>query len=165
MAHIAPHVTDMGISKTIAATVISAVGGASILGRVGMGGVSDRLGNKSTFIIAVSLLVMALVLLQFAREAWMFYLFAILDGVAHGAFFTLLSPLLAGLFGLRSLGTTLGVIIFIGTIGGAIGPVLAGRIFDITNSYHLAFLICLAFSVIAVILVLFLRPTSSKTLR
>jgi len=165
MAHIVPHVTDLGISATVAASILSTVGGASILGRIGMGGVSDRLGNKSTLIIALSLLVAALVLLQFAREAWMFYLFAILDGIAHGTFFTLISPLLAELFGLRSLGAALGVVIFGGTIGGAIGPVLAGHLFDITSSYQLAFLICLAFSVTAVILILFLSPTRNEALK
>ena len=165
MVHIVPHVTDLGISAIVAASILSTVGGASILGRIGMGGVSDRLGNKSTLIIALSLLVAALVLLQFAREAWMFYLFAILDGIAHGTFFTLISPLLAELFGLRSLGAALGVVIFGGTIGGAIGPVLAGHLFDITSSYQLAFLICLAFSVTAVILILFLSPTRNEALK
>ena len=165
LAHIVPHVTDLGISATVAASVLSVVGGASILGRIGMGGVSDRLGNKSTFIIAVSFLATALVLLQFAREAWMFYLFATLYGIAHGTFFTLISPMLAELFGLRSLGAALGVIIFGGTIGGAIGPVLAGHVFDITSSYQLAFLICLTFSVIAVVLILFLRPTGNETFK
>jgi len=95
----------------------------------------------------------------------MFYLFAILDGIAHGTFFTLISPLLAELFGLRSLGAALGVVIFVGTIGGAIGPVLAGHLFDITSSYQLAFLICLAFSVTAVILILFLSPTRNEALK
>lgn len=165
LAHIVPHVTDLGISATVAASVLSVVGGASILGRIGMGGVSDRLGNKSTLIIAVSFLVTALALLQFAREAWMFYLFATLYGIAHGTFFTLISPMLAELFGLRSLGAALGVVIFVGTIGGAIGPVLAGHLFDITSSYQLAFLICLAFSVTAVILILFLSSTRNEALK
>ena len=95
----------------------------------------------------------------------MFYLFATLYGIAHGTFFTLISPMLAELFGLRSLGAALGVVIFGGTIGGAIGPVLAGHVFDITSSYQLAFLICLTFSVIAVVLILFLRPTGNETFK
>ncbi|MBA7688585.1 L-lactate transporter [subsurface metagenome] len=165
MLHIPPHIIGLGISATVAAAILGTIGGVSILGRIGMGSVSDRLGNKATFIIALSFLVIALAWVQFAREAWMFYLFATLYGIAHGAFFTLISPTLAELFGLRSLGTIFGVVSFAGTVGGALGPVLSGRIFDITSDYQPAFLICLALSVVAVILMFFLKPTSNETLR
>jgi len=165
MIHIAPHVIELGISATIAATILSTIGGASILGRIGMGGVSDKLGYKATFIMALSFLAAALVWVQFARETWMFYLFATLYGIAHGAFFTLISPLLAELFGLHSLGTILGVVSFTGTVGGSLGPVLSGRIFDIASSYQPAFLVCLALSVVAIILMFFLRPISNEALR
>ena len=165
LAHIAAHVTDLEISTTTAATVLSMVGGASILGRLGMGGISDRLGNKPTFFIAFALSIMAFTLILFAREAWMFYLFAILEGIAHGTFYTLISPLLAQLFGLGSLGAILGVVIFVGTIGGAIGPVLAGRIFDITGSYQLFFMLCLVLSIAAIVLMFFLRQPDKEALR
>ncbi|MFC1951726.1 MFS transporter [Chloroflexota bacterium] len=165
LVHIAPHAIELGISATIAATTVSTIGGASILGRIGMGSISDRLGCKSTFIVAISLLIVSLVLLQFAKEAWLFYIFATLYGIAHGAIFTLISPMLAELFGLRSLGAILGVVFFIGTTGGALGPVLSGRIFDVTGSYQLSFLICLALSIIAIVLISFLRPISNETLR
>lgn len=95
----------------------------------------------------------------------MFYLFAILEGIAHGTFYTLISPLLAQLFGLGSLGAILGVVIFVGTIGGAIGPVLAGRIFDITGSYQLFFMLCVALNIAAIVLMFFLRQPDKEALR
>jgi MFS family permease len=162
MLHIAPHVIEQGISTTVAATILGAIGGASILGRIGMGGVSDKLGRKATFIMAISVLSAALIWVQFAREAWMFYLFAALYGIAHGASFTLATPMLAELFGVGSLGAIFGAVMFVGTIGGAIGPVISGRIFDITGSYQLGFLLSFALSIIAAVLMLFLRPTSNK---
>ena len=69
------------------------------------------------------------------------------------------SPLLAELFGLSSHGVIIGVIFFAASIGGAIGPILVGHIFDITGSYQLAFLICGAVAIMAVILMSLLRPT------
>ncbi len=92
----------------------------------------------------------------------MFYLFAALYGTAHGASFALLSPMVAGLFGLQSLGTILGVVLFMGTPGGIISPILAGWIFDIIGNYQLAFWICFAFSVVGLIMISLLRPTSSR---
>jgi MFS family permease len=159
LGHVAAHATDVGISTTTATTVLSMIGGASVIGRVGMGGISDRLGNKKTLFITLLMLVAALVLIMFAREAWMFYLFALLQGISHGAAYTLISPLLAELFGLGSLGEILGVVVFIGTIGGAIGPILAGRTFDVTNGYQPFFLLCLGLSIAAIILLSFLKQT------
>jgi MFS family permease len=72
---------------------------------------------------------------------WMFYLFAIAFGFSYGGLGAIPAPLMAGLFGLRSLGTLLGIAGFTIQIGGAIGSVLAGAIFDITGSYYIAFLI------------------------
>lgn len=165
MLHIAPHIISLGISSTVAATILGTIGGVSIFGRIGMGGVSDRLGNKKTFIMALSFLTAALILVQFAREVWMFYLFAALYGIAHGALFTVVSPMLAELFGLKSLGATFGAIIFVSTIGGAIGPVLSGRMFDLTGSYRPGFLISLVLSIIAITLMFFLKPPGNQALR
>ena len=160
--HIVPHITDIGISATIAATIMSVIGGFSILGRLGLSNLSDSLGTKSAYMIAFSLLAISLFWLQFAREAWMFYLFAVFYGIAHGASFALLSLIVAELFGLQSLGTTLGLILFVGTFGGLISPVLAGRIFDIMGNYQLAFWISFALSVAGLILISLLRPTGSR---
>ncbi len=55
-----------------------------------------------------------------------------------------------------------GVILFVGTFGSLISPMLAGRIFDIMGNYQLAFWINFAFSVVGLILISLLRPTSSR---
>jgi MFS family permease len=161
LVHTANNITDQGISATVAATVIGAIGGFSIAGRLGLGIVSDRVGAKSAFLISLFLFSIAFIWVQFAREAWMFYLFALLYGVAHGGFFTVLPLLLAELFGLHALGAIIGAVIFIGTIGGAIGPVLAGRLFDISGNYHTIFWVCLVMSVVTTVLMYSLKPASS----
>ncbi len=160
--HIVPHVTDLGISATIAATVVSVIGGFSILGRLGLSSLSDILGPRISYMLAFSLLASSLILVQFAREAWMFYLFAALYGTAHGAAFALLAPMIARLFGLAALGTILGMILFTGTLGSFISPMLAGRIFDIMGNYQLAFRIAFAFSGMGLILISLLRPIDTK---
>ncbi len=160
LVHMVPHITDLGISATIAATVISVVGGSSILSRLAIGNINDRIGTKSAFTIALAFLAVSMIWVLFAREVWTFYLFAVFYGIAHGAFWTLLSPMLAGLFGLGSIGVIIGVVIFVGTISSTISPFLAGLIFDITGSYQLAFIIALIFSIIALLLITLLKPTS-----
>ena len=50
-------------------------------------------------------------------------------------------------------------IIFFGTLGGTIGPVIAGTIFDQTKSYSMAFLLLTGMAVLGLILTSQLRPT------
>ena len=68
------------------------------------------------------------------------------------------SPLVARLFGLRSHGLIYGVIHIGFTVGAAIGPFLTAYIYDLTNSYQVAFLTCAAIGVVGIILAIVLRP-------
>ncbi len=163
IVHIDPHALDMGVSSTSAAGVLSTIGGASIVSRFVMGSASDRVGNRSAIAICCIILVVALFWLQWAKELWMLYLFSLVYGFAHGGFFAVFSPLVAELFGLKSHGTIYGMVYFGGTVGGSIGPLLAGRIFDVTGNYQLAFLICLAVGVMALILSLLLKARTARS--
>jgi MFS family permease len=125
---------------------------------VGGGDIKRVIVGNICFVI----IVVALSWLQWANELWMLFLFTFIYGFAHGGFFAVISPLIAELFGLSSNGAIFGIIIFSGTMGGAIGPFLAGRIFDVNGGYQLAFLICAVVSVAAVILAVLLRPTTAR---
>jgi MFS family permease len=92
----------------------------------------------------------------------MFYVFAVVFGLANGGFITLLPLITAELFGLASLGVILGGLTFVGLIGEAVGAPLSGTIFDITGSYGLAFIITIAFCAVAVILSLVLLRYKGK---
>jgi len=162
MVHIVLHAIGLGISATSAATVLSIMGMLSIGGRVMLGGAGDRIGYKQALIIGFGLMSVAFFELIIAKELWMLYLFTAIFGFGFGGSDTLFTPMTAKLFGLVSLGVISGALVFGFTIGGAIGPVLAGYIFDVTGSYQLAFLICIAVSIIGIILVLLLKPISSE---
>jgi MFS family permease len=159
MAHIVPHATDLGISFTTAANILAAIGGLSIAGRIVLGSAADRFGNKWVFIIGFILMAVTLFWLVPAKELWALYLFAVVFGFAFGGCVTSESPLVAGLFGLSSHGLILGVINLLGfTFGAAVGPLIAGYIFDMNNSYQLAFIICAATGVVGLILTVLLTP-------
>lgn len=159
MVHIVPHATDLGISVMIAANILAIIGGLNIVGRIGIGSVSDRAGRKSSLIIGFVLFLVALLWLQLARELWMLYLFAIIFGFGMGGVVALQPPVTAELFGLRAHGAILGAVVFGTTTGGAIGSLLAGRIFDITGGYYLAFLVCAVLAIAGLILAWLLKPT------
>jgi MFS family permease len=154
--HIVPHAIDSGLSATSAASVLATMGGMSIVGNVILGSAVDRIGDRRVFIIGFILMAAALFGLTLAGKAWMLYLFSAIFGFAYGGCAASESPLVAGLFGLSSHGLILGVIDFGFTIGAAIGPFVAGYIFDVSGSYHLAFqviaTICIVGSLLAALL-------------
>jgi MFS family permease len=157
MVHIVPHAQDIKISPTIAATVLSTIGGVSMAGRFITGIAIDRIGSKKAMILCFTLLMAGLLWLQIANELWMLYVFAIIYGIAHGGYFTTMSPIVAEFFGLNAHGVLFGIVAFSGTIGGAIGPILAGYIFDITAGYSLAFWLCTLMSASGLLLLLSLK--------
>lgn len=158
MVHIVPHATDLGISAATAAGVLATIGVVIIAGGLVLGGLADRIGVRQTFIICFVLMSVALFWLLIARETWTLYLFAIVMGLADGGNTTLRSPLVAELFSIRSLGLILGVCYFCSTIGATIGPFIAGYIFDVNDSYQMAFVILATASIIGLIMAVLLKP-------
>ncbi|UCG07622.1 MAG: MFS transporter [Desulfobacterales bacterium] len=158
LVHIVPHASDLGLSPATAAGVLSTIGGVSMLGRIVMGAANDRIGGKRSLITCFSVLLCGLIWLQMAREAWMLFLFAVIYGFAHGGFFTVMSPTVAELFGTGSHGLLFGIVLFSGAIGGAVGPLLAGRTFDLTGSYQMFFLVLSGLAGIGFVLITLLRP-------
>ena len=158
MLHIVPHASDIGLNPIKAAGVLSTLGGMSMLGRLMTGIAIDRIGTRKSMILCFVVIFSGFLWLQLAEKTWMLYLFAAVYGLAHGGFFTLLSPMVAELFGIKSHGVLIGIAFFCGNFGGAVGPVLAGHIFDIAHSYQPVFLIMAAVAVAGLILTAFLKP-------
>ncbi len=153
--------TEVGISARAAANVFIAVGGLSLIGRIFIGSASDRIGLRASIIGCFVLTTLALAWLLFAGELWAFYLFAMVFGFAYGGIVALQSPLAADLFGLKAHGTILGINATTVAVGHAIGPLMAGWIFDISGSYFIAFVIILACSVIGLLFAITLKPSGT----
>jgi MFS family permease len=162
MVHIVPFATGAGISDISAAVILSIIGGASLTGRIVMGFVTDRLKVKPSAILCLALLTFAVVWLQFSSGIWQLYLFAVVFGFGYGGLSCLQSLIAAELYGLLSLGVITAIFSFSFDLGGAVGPVLAGLIYDLSRSYQWAFAVCLAVVAIALIISLTLKPPVKK---
>lgn len=163
MVHIVPYARDIEVSALGAASVLSTIGGVSMIGRFITGIAIDRIGSKRVIIVCFILLMVELLWLQMANNLWMLYLFAVFYGITHGGFFTAISPIVAEFFGISAHGVLFGIVAFSGTIGGAIGPFVAGYIFDITAGYSLAFWLATLVSTLGLMLIVLLKPIKEKT--
>ncbi len=162
MVHIIPSAIDLEISATAAASILSIIAGVSIISRLSTGSISDRIGMKLSLSAYLIMAALAFIWLLFATETWMFYIFAIILGLAYGGYVSLETLIPAGLFGVSSLGGILAAMLLFATAGTAIGAPLAGAIFDITGSYHLAFSICVILCAVAIILAFILLRHSGQ---
>ena len=156
--HIAPHAEDLGISAANAAFIISIIGVASIVGRLGLGFIGDKLGTKLGLLICSLILIAGLSWLQIAGSLMMLYIFALIHGIFHGGFQSLTSPATASLFGTKSMGIIFGATQFFAMSLGSLGGVLSGYFYDRFNNYVFAFLVCLALAVLSLIFLSLIRP-------
>jgi MFS family permease len=142
MVHLVIHAIGLGIPATRAAFTLSLIGGACIVGMNVMGNIADRFSNKVGLGFSYSLMGWSLVWLIPSHSEWSFYIFSIAFGFAYGGMQVLFSPLVAELFGTRSHGVILAAGALVGSVGAAVGPIVAGYIFDSLGSYTIAFILC-----------------------
>jgi MFS family permease len=68
------------------------------------------MGSRRTLCICLVQSTLALVLVIFASKLWMFYMFAVMFGLAYGGIMTLMTIVPAELFGVKSLGIITGTL-------------------------------------------------------
>jgi MFS family permease len=137
--HCVPYLIGIGYAPARAAFALSALLAFGGLGKLVMGWLADRIGSRAA--LSASLLGMAagITLLIGARSEFPLVGFVAIYGLSFGAPLALLPLVMAESIGLRRFGSLYGLIGFFHTAGAAIGPVIAGRIFDLRGSYHYAF--------------------------
>jgi MFS family permease len=156
--HIVPYGRDLGMSAMAASTVLVVVGLTGVAGRVSMGFSGDRYGNGNTMVVSFTLLGLAFLGLALCHSIWMLYVFAVFYGCFSGIGI-LVTAFMAERFGLKALGTITGAVVAANSLGGAIGPTLAGSLFDFSGNYFVAFLICGIVGVASGILMWLLKYT------
>jgi MFS family permease len=161
LVHIVIHGIDMGLTPANAANILAIYGIVNVVSLNLMGISGDRFGNRRTFAICFLLMAISFSWLLVASKMWQFFIFAIILALSCGTQ-VLFSPLVAEVFGLKSHGVILGIANVCGSIGAAGGPLLAGYMFDKSGSYSIAFIVCIAVAVIAVVFTLLLRALPRK---
>jgi MFS family permease len=162
--HIVPDAINSGMPSTEAAHILATTGALLIAGRILLGIIADKIGNKPIFMLCFALSFCALLFISFVHTHWAFFILAILMGIAQGGIGTSQSPIVASQFGLKSHGLILGCIGLGNTAGAAAGPLLTGYIFDLTKSYHIALLICAASSLAALSFACLIRRVDGSVL-
>jgi MFS family permease len=137
--HVVSFAHDQGISLTQASLALTAYGIGAVGGRIGSGIVSDRIGTFTTIRLSYVLQILALAALLWlsSREALLLSLLVL--GLGFASADTMLAKAVPEVFGMRALGAILGVLNLGWRFGAALGPFLAGFLYDMTGAYTIPF--------------------------
>jgi MFS family permease len=142
---------QVGFSPNAAAWAYSSLFFFALLGKSLFGFLSDRFQKRSVNLVCSTMMFAgALILLDINQTNTWF--FCTLFGLGYGGITVTTKLVLAELFGLRSLGKLLGIMMGAETIFGSGGNLLTGRLFDSTGSYQSAFKIMALCAIASVIL-------------
>lgn len=153
---------DLKYSQQHAADIMSVVLGASIVGRLLMGWLADKIQKKYVMILIYALVALSIPLLFASHSTSVMYLFAFVFGMALGGDYMIIPLMAAELFGVKVMGRVMGIIISADGLGEAFGPMLAGWLRDEKGSYAYGFSALIILAVIGTLAVLLL-PSKKKT--
>lgn len=157
IAHISAMLTDRGVPASGGALALSAMGGASLVGRFLTGWLLDRFVAAWVSFGLLSAAALGTFLLAGAHSLEIGLLAAVLIGFGMGGEADVTPYVLSRYFGLRSFSTLYGLTWSFYAVAGAIGPVMMGQAFDVTGSYE-ALLVRLALATFAVGTLMLLLP-------
>ena len=140
VVHLIPSLIDRGISAQNAAAMLGCATGVSIVGRILIGYLADRLPIRFVAIMFFFLEAVGILLLLTASSMASLWVFAVIFGLAMGGLFTLEALLIDKYFGLSAFGAIFGALWAFEGIAFAGAPLLTGRIFDVTGSYTVAYI-------------------------
>jgi MFS family permease len=142
LVHQVAFLVDHGVAAIIAASVVGVVGLGSIVGKAGGGWASDTLGREATYTLGGVLVIASIGTLGLVAltgvSAWA-YVYGALVGVGYAVTAPLIPAVLSDIYRGRHFGAIFGALQITNALGGSSGPWVAGRIFDATGSYAVAF--------------------------
>jgi MFS family permease len=158
VVHAVSFARDLGFSPLAASSLVSALGIGAMAGRLAMGAISDRLGRKPA--LGFGLALQALAFTAFATMTTLpgLYLAAFSFGFSYGSVSTVAPAIVGDFFGREQAGTLFGFLFAFAGALAAVGPVLAGAMYDARGTYVPAFVLGAALNVIGLIFVLGIRP-------
>src|SRR6185369_6086448 len=147
---------DQHYAADEAARIISLVLAFSILGRLLMGWLADRIPRKHVMLLIYALVGSSIPLLFFASRHETMLLFAAVFGIGLGGEYLIIPLIAAELFGLRVLGRVMGVILTADGVAEAVFPMLIGYLRDQSGAYHTGFILLIVLALAGAVAIAFL---------
>lgn len=140
--HQVAYFVDQGFTPMTAASVVSVIGLSSIVGKIGGGWLSDHIDREIVYVVGIAGVVVGIGVLGAVRHVsapWAPYCYAVLFGAGYSVTASLVPTMVSDRFGGPHYGAIVGFGMMGGALGAALGAWLAGRLFDLSGTYTIAF--------------------------
>jgi len=161
VVHLMPYLGSVGFQRSTGGVVAASLPLVSILGRFGFGWLADRFDKR--YVLAFTFFIMSAGLAAFSivRNPGMTVLFLLLFSPGFGGSMVIRGAILREYFGMASFGKLIGIVLGSASIGGIVGPTLAGYAFDHVGTYTVVWLSLSMICALAVVLVLWIKPPAT----
>ena len=157
--HIVAYCTDLGYGAARGAEMLSLMLACGIVSRLISGAICDRIGGLRTLLLGSALQTVALVMFLPFDGLVPLYVISALFGLFQGGIVPSYAIIVREHFPAAEAGARVGTVIMATMLGMALGGWMSGKVFDITGSYHAAFINGIAWNVLnfGIVLMLLMR--------
>jgi MFS family permease len=135
LVHMVPLMLKAGYTAATAALALSSVHALITVGKPTMGVLGDYIGARKALSAALAVCALGILLMGDASQGPILVSGILLYGFMLATPVALIPVILLDVAGPRSLGPLFGLLFFTQTVGAAIGPVIVGRMFDVSGGY------------------------------
>ena len=155
--HLVPKLTDMGLSLSGAGVVVLSYTAVALPFQFLSGYLADKMPKPPVIFFYLTVQAAALVVIAFADNLYMAYIFAVLWGIAFGGRGPLLTSIRGDYFGRKAFATIMGLSQFPSSLAMIGTPLFAGYMFDTRGSYFIPFITFAVIALLGAVLILFAR--------
>ena len=158
--HQVVYAVNINIEKIAAASSLGLIGVGSIFGRFFFGWLCDVFTDpKYSASLGLLFTALGMMMLLNISSAADLYIYSLVFGFGYGSYAPVMPALLSDRFGRGVLGSALGLLIFFTTgIGGGMGPLIGGLIYDAFGTYTFAWLFNVVMLLTVSLLILTIKP-------
>jgi sugar phosphate permease len=161
--HQGAYFIDQGLGVAISALSISFNAAFTGIGSLAWGWLVERVPVRYCYAAVALVMVVSLFIFPSVTTVWQALLAASLFGVSVGGILVVPAVAYANYFGRRSIGVIRGVTEPFVSLGQAVGAIFSGLVFDISGSYHFAFITLGVVGIGTIGLILLTKPPQLRT--
>ena len=137
--HIVAYCSDLGFGAARGAEMLSLMLACGIVSRLISGAICDRIGGLRTLVLGSVLQGLALLMFLPFDGMVSLYVISAMFGLFQGGIVPSYAIIVREYFPAQRAGVLVGAVIMATMIGMALGGWMSGKVFDLTGSYHAAF--------------------------
>jgi len=163
--HQVPYALDLGIDRIAAASSLGVIGLAGFCGQFFFGWLSDRLPDpKYSAMLGYGFMAAGLLVLLTVTTVEGLFAYALIFGFGYGCLGPTLPIIASGRFGRERMGSVYGLLNFFAAgVGGALGPIVGGVLYDALGSYRFVWTLDIALLMAAMAGLLALKKGSEPS--